>query len=132
MKKKNYKYPYVPDKSLFAAVMIAKKALTQGNLFKRAVKWAADKTSTDPEDVEYYLSIFLDCDNEESEESDNSDLISVLIDIKELVNESLSCIYFGEGDGETNHYMYHIEECLNEINSSVDWCIGEIESETNS
>ena len=93
---------------------MAKGTLTNGVFFKRAVDWAAKKTGTDSFEVEKYLRKFLDLDNDESEleKLDVSEILDSLLEVWDRNNHSLSCVYWSEGDGETNHYLYSIEENL--------------------
>lgn len=47
----NYKYPYIPDKKLYAAVMGACRYIRSTGWFNKAVNYYAGKYDVDPDDV---------------------------------------------------------------------------------
>lgn len=106
-----YKYPYIEDKNLFAAVKIADETLTHGKLFHRAVEWASKKMDVDSKDVEEYLSGRFNFGGSE-DESRKEEIHKNIDDIYQSLKQSLSNIYWCEGDGESNHYIYNIEELI--------------------
>ena len=47
-----YKYPFIPDKRMYAAVMGACKYIRETGYFNKAVQYNADKFGVDPNELE--------------------------------------------------------------------------------